>query len=401
MQSQRDYVLRTVEERGIRFVQLWFTDVLGTPKGFNIPTTELDNALDEGMTFDGSAIDGFSRVQEADVLARPDPKTFQLLPWQQDDAQVARVFCDIANLDGTPFEGDPRHALRRTLERARAAGYTFFASPEVEFFYFADADPARGPVTLDSGSYFDLSVADLTSNLRRRSVLMLEEMGIPVEHTQHEDARSQHEIDLRYTDALTMADTVMTTRMVIKEMARQEGVFASFMPKPLGRRAGLGHAHPHLAVAGRAQRVRRRERPLRALGGGAPLHRRAAAPRPRDHRRHQPVGQLLQAAHRGLRGARPRQLGAQQPLGAGAGARRQDGQDRVHAGLEAQHEQQQETRRRQREHNNMSMYCSSVRWAMSSASASIEMPALMRRTLDWLNTSLLNGMLRDALRVIF
>ncbi len=247
MQSQRDYVLRTVEERGIRFVQLWFTDVLGTPKGFNITSAELENALDEGMTFDGSAIDGFSRVQEADVLARPDPKTFQLLPWHHDDAQVARVFCDIANLNGTPFEGDPRHALRRTLERARAAGFTFFASPEVEFFYFADADPERGPVTLDSGSYFDLSVADLTSDLRRRSVLMLEEMGIPVEHTQHEDARSQHEIDLRYTDALTMADTVMTTRMVIKEMARQEGVFASFMPKPLAGVQGSG-MHTHISL---------------------------------------------------------------------------------------------------------------------------------------------------------
>ena len=247
VQSQRDYVLRTVEERGIRFVQLWFTDVLGTPKGFNITSAELENALDEGMTFDGSAIDGFSRVQEADVLARPDPKTFQLLPWHHDDAQVARVFCDIANLDGTPFEGDPRHALRRTLERARAAGYTFFASPEVEYFYFADADPERGPVTLDAGSYFDLTVADLTSDLRRRSVLMLEEMGIPVEHTQHEDARSQHEIDLRYTDALTMADTVMTTRMVIKEMARQEGVFASFMPKPLGGVQGSG-MHTHISL---------------------------------------------------------------------------------------------------------------------------------------------------------
>ncbi len=254
MQSQRDYVLRTVEERGIRFVQLWFTDVLGTPKGFNITSAELENALDEGMTFDGSAIDGFSRVQEADVLARPDPKTFQLLPWHHDDAQVARVFCDIANLDGTPFEGDPRHALRRTLERARAAGYTFFASPEVEYFYFADADPARDPVTLDSGSYFDLSVADLTSNLRRRSVLMLEEMGIPVEHTQHEDARSQHEIDLRYTDALTMADTVMTTRMVIKEMARQEGVFASFMPKPLG--ACRARACTRTSRCGRASATR-------------------------------------------------------------------------------------------------------------------------------------------------
>jgi len=249
VQSQRDYVLRTVEERGVRFVQLWFTDVLGTPKGFNITSAELENALDEGMTFDGSAIDGFSRVQEADVLARPDLKTFQLLPWHDDDSSVARVFCDIANLDGTPFGGDPRHVLRRTLERARAAGYTFFAAPEIEYFYFADANPGHGqaPQALDSSSYFDLSVADVTSDLRRRSVLMLEEMGIPVEHTQHEDARSQHEIDLRYTDALTMADTVMTTRMVIKEMARRDGVFASFMPKPLGGVQGSG-LHTHISL---------------------------------------------------------------------------------------------------------------------------------------------------------
>ena len=247
MQSQRDYVLRTVEERGIRFVQLWFTDVLGTPKGFNITPAELENALDEGMTFDGSAIDGFSRVQEADVLARPDAKTFQLLPWHGSDATVARVFCDIFNLDGSPFEGCPRHTLRRTLERARGAGYTFFAAPEMEYFYFADADPSAPPRQLDTGSYFDLTVADLSSTMRRRSVLMLEEMGIPVEHAQHEDAPSQHEIDLRYTDALTMADTVMTVRLVVKEMARQQGVHASFMPKPLAGVQGSG-MHTHLSL---------------------------------------------------------------------------------------------------------------------------------------------------------
>jgi glutamine synthetase len=247
VQSQRDYVLRTVEERGIRFVQLWFTDVLGTPKAFNITPAELENAFDEGMTFDGSAIDGFSRVQEADVLARPDLKTFQLLPWHDRDETVARVFCDIFNLDGTPFQGCPRHALRRTLERARAQGYTFFASPEMEYFYFADGDPSHPPRALDSGSYFDLSIGGLSSDLRRRSVLMLEEMGIPVEHAQHEDAASQHEIDLRYTDALTMADTVMTARLVVKEMARQDGVFASFMPKPLAGVQGSG-MHTHLSL---------------------------------------------------------------------------------------------------------------------------------------------------------
>ena len=271
--------MRTVEERGVRFVQLWFTDVLGTPKGFNITPAELENALDEGMTFDGSAIDGFSRVQEADVLARPDPTTFQVLPWHAKDATVARVFCDIANLDGEPFQGCPRHTLRRTLERARAAGYTFYAAPEIEYFYFADGDPSHPPRTLDSGSYFDLTVADLASDLRRRSVLMLEEMGIPVEHAQHEDARSQHEIDLRYTDALTMADTVMTVRMVVKETARQEGVHATFMPKPLAGMQGSGmHSHVSLVEA-RPQRRRGHGRTSPGSRGGPPFHGRVAAPR--------------------------------------------------------------------------------------------------------------------------
>src|SRR3984885_14043157 len=247
VQSQRDYVLRTVEERGIRFVQLWFTDVLGTPKGVNITSAELENALDEGMTFDGSAIDGFSRVQESDVLARPDPKTFQLLPWHPDDIPVARVFCDLFNLDGTPFEGCPRHTLRRTLDRARDQGFTFYAAPEIEYFYFADSDPAHPPVTLDSGSYFELTASDVASDLRTRTVLTLEEMGIPVEHAQHEDSPSQHEIDLRYTDALTMADTVMTVRLVVKETAQHQGVHASFMPKPLTGVQGSG-MHTHLSL---------------------------------------------------------------------------------------------------------------------------------------------------------
>jgi glutamine synthetase len=257
MRSEEGYVLRTVEERGIRFVQLWFTDVLGTPKTFSITPAELENALEEGMIFDGSAIDGFSRVQESDVLARPDPTTFQLLPWhghgqlgphgELPEAQVARVVCDIVNLDGTPFQGCPRHVLRRSLDRAHERGFTFYASPEIEFFYFADGDPEHRPATLDSGSYFELTVADRASDIRQRTVLTLEEMGIPVEHAQHEDAPSQHEIDLRYTDALTMADTVMTVRLVVKEMARQQGVFASFMPKPMAGVQGSG-MHTHLSL---------------------------------------------------------------------------------------------------------------------------------------------------------
>jgi glutamine synthetase len=247
MQSQAQYVLRTVEERGVRFVQLWFTDVLGRHKAFHVTPAELEDALDQGMTFDGSAIDGFSRTTESDLLARPDLTTFQLLPWYEQGEGVARVFCDIVNIDGSPFDGCPRQQLRRVLDNARAQGYTFFVAPEMEFFYFNDLDPYTGPVPIDHGSYFDLSPDDTASQLRRQTVLTLEEMGIGVEHAQHEDAPGQHEIDLRYTDALTMADTVMSLRHVVKELARQYGVAASFMPKPLIGVQGSG-MHTHLSL---------------------------------------------------------------------------------------------------------------------------------------------------------
>ncbi len=251
MRQEADYVLRTVEERGIRFVQLWFTDVLGTPKGFSITPAELEHVLEEGMTFDGSAIDGFSRVQEADMLVAPDANTFQILPWQVDDAPVARMVCDILNPDLSPFEGCPRHVLRKALRRANERGYKFFAAPEIEYFYFA-SDSLTGehgvrPIPLDSGSYFDLTVTDLATELRKRTVLTLEDMGIPVEHTQHEDAPSQHEIDLRYTDALTMADTIMTVRLIVKGLANEQGVHASFMPKPMTNQQGSG-MHTHFSL---------------------------------------------------------------------------------------------------------------------------------------------------------
>jgi glutamine synthetase len=252
MERQQDYVLRTVEERGVRFIQLWFTDVLGIPKSFNITPAELENALEEGMTFDGSAIDGFSRVQESDVLAHPDPKTFQLLPYQADGTPVARVVCDITNLDGSPFEGDPRHVLRRSLEKAREKGFSFYCAPELEYFYFAAPEASADvgsapPAPLDRGSYFELTTNDLATDMRRNTVLTLEDMGIPVEYSQHEDAPSQHEIDLRYTDALTMADTVMTVRQVVKEIAKQHGILATFMPKPLFGVQGSG-MHTHLSL---------------------------------------------------------------------------------------------------------------------------------------------------------
>src|SRR5947208_2497893 len=196
------------------------------------------------MTFDGSAIDGFSRVQESDMLAIPDPNTFGLLPWRGEDAPVARMFCDVSTLDGTPFEGDPRAVLRRNLDRARDRGFTFYAGPDMEYFYFASAEPDGEPVPLDHGSYFDLTASDVASDLRKRTILTLEQMGIPVRYSHHEDSPSQHEIDLRYTDALTMADNVMTFKLVVKEVAIERGVHATFMPKPLSAVQGSGmHSH--------------------------------------------------------------------------------------------------------------------------------------------------------------
>lgn len=247
MERPQDYVLRNVEDRGVRFIQLWFTDVLGTAKSLSITPAELENALDEGMTFDGSAVEGFSRVQEADMLLKPDPETFQILPWKEVDSPVARVFCDVLRLDGTPFEGDPRNVLRRALRVAQDRGYTFYAAPEMEYFYFENGDPSRPPTPLDSGSYFDLELSGKGGDTRKRTVLALEDMGVPVEYSQHEDSPSQHEIDLRYTDALTMADTVMTTRLVVKEIANMQGIHATFMPKPLSGVQGSG-MHTHFSL---------------------------------------------------------------------------------------------------------------------------------------------------------
>jgi glutamine synthetase len=244
MERPLDYVLRTVEERGVRFVRLWFTDVLGKLKSFAITPAELEGALEEGMTFDGSAIEGYTRVQEADMLAKPDPGTFEIVPWRGEDAPVARMFCDVHRLDGEPFEGDPRQVLKRNLERAREKGFTFYAGPEMEFFYFHSP---RSPEPLDAASYFDLTQMDMVSELRKQTIITLEAMGIPVEYSFHELGPSQHEIDLRYTDALTMADNVMTFRLVVKEVAQDLGVYATFMPKPLPHAFGSG-MHTHLSL---------------------------------------------------------------------------------------------------------------------------------------------------------
>jgi glutamine synthetase len=244
MSKQSDYVMRTVEERGIRFIRLWFTDVLGFLKSVAISPAELEVAFDEGMTFDGSSIDGYARIQEADMLARPDPSTFAVLPWRTEQ-QVARMFCDISMPDGEPFGGDPRTVLKRNLESASEMGYTFYAAPELEFFYFADSGPE--PQVLDRGGYFDLTPLDVAQEYRRKTINALEQLGIPIEHSHHEVAPSQHEIIARYTDALTMADNIMTSRLTVKEVALQSGIYATFMPKPLEAHDGSG-MHLHLSL---------------------------------------------------------------------------------------------------------------------------------------------------------
>jgi len=243
LSNEAEYVLRTVEERGIRFIRLWFTDVLGTLKSFAITPQELEGAFTEGMGFDGSSIEGFSRIQESDMVAFPDPSTFQIIPWKS-EAEVARMFCDIHDPDGSPFDGDPRHVLKRQLQRAADLGFTFYVGPELEYFYFKNSE---GTEFLDRGSYFDLTPLDVATDYRKRTVFYLESMGIPVEYVHHEVAPSQHEIDLRYTDALSMADNVMTYRLTVKEAAQEFGVYATFMPKPVAGVNGSGmHTHQSL-----------------------------------------------------------------------------------------------------------------------------------------------------------
>ena len=244
MDRQSEYVTRTVEERGIRFIRLWFTDIQGIIKSVSISPPELEAAFSEGMTFDGSSIDGYARLQEADMLARPDPTTFQILPWQQEQ-EVARMFCDILTPDGEPFDGDPRFVLRRNLQRAQELGYSFYVGPELEYFYFEDSSPQ--PQVLDRGGYFDLTPLDVAHEYRRKTIDYLEALGIPVESSHHEVAPSQHEIDLRYTDALTMADNVMSARLAVKEVALEHGIHATFMPKPLQGHDGAG-MHLHLSL---------------------------------------------------------------------------------------------------------------------------------------------------------
>ncbi|MDD5288048.1 MAG: glutamine synthetase family protein [Dehalococcoidales bacterium] len=243
--ESKEYVLKMAKENDVRFIRLWFTDILGMLKSFAISIDELEGAMEEGMGFDGSSIEGFARIDESDMVAKPDPDTFQILPWRPlEHNAVARMFCDIQKPGGEPFEGDPRYVLKRNLKKALDLGFTFYVGPELEFFYFKDS---KGTETLDSGGYFDLTPLDAATDLRRNTVITLEKMGIGVEYSHHEVAPSQHEIDMRYTDALTMADNVMTYRLVVKQIAINQGAYATFMPKPVFGINGSGmHVHQSL-----------------------------------------------------------------------------------------------------------------------------------------------------------
>ncbi|MBN1177053.1 MAG: type I glutamate--ammonia ligase [Dehalococcoidales bacterium] len=250
-EEAKEYVLKMAKEHDVKFIRLWFTDILGILKSFAITVEELEGALEEGMGFDGSSIQGFARIDESDMVAMPEPDTFKLLPWRpREHRAVARMFCDVLKPGGQPFEGDPRYVLKRNLKRAADLGYTFYVGPELEYFYFRqDPNDPMKPTTqvLDKGGYFDLTPRDAAVDMRKETVLQLEEMGIGVEYSHHEVAHSQHEIDMRYTDALTMADNVMTYRLVVKEVALKNGVYATFMPKPVYGINGSGmHVHQSL-----------------------------------------------------------------------------------------------------------------------------------------------------------
>ena len=239
-----------VAERDIRFLRFWFTDILGQLKSFSINAEELDDAFHHGMSFDGSSITGFNAIEESDMVAMPDPSTFAVLPWRPEEQGVARMFCDIRTPEGTPYEGDPRHVLRIALSRAGAMGFDAFnVGPELEYFLFKDS---AGTEVLDKGGYFDLTTLDAGSDVRRETVLALEQLGIDVEYSHHESGPSQHEIDMRHAPALKAADDVMTYRITVKELAMKYGWHATFMPKPLFGENGSG-MHTHMSLTREGQ----------------------------------------------------------------------------------------------------------------------------------------------------
>lgn len=249
MDKQQEFVLRTIEERGVKFIRLWFTDVAGTLKSVAVAPAEIEGAFAEGIGFDGSAIEGLARTSEADMLAMPDPSTFQILPWRGTVDPAARMFCDVATPDGKPAAADPRNVLRRALDKAAKMGFSFYVHPEIEFYLLKspELDSNGLPVPVDTAGYFDNVPGGTAHDFRRRAVTMLEQLGISVEFSHHEGGPGQNEIDLRYADALSMADNIMTFRTVVKEVAIEQGVYATFMPKPFTNHPGSG-MHTHFSL---------------------------------------------------------------------------------------------------------------------------------------------------------
>jgi glutamine synthetase len=247
VERDKDYVIKTVKDKGIKFIRLWFTDMEGVLKSFAVTAAELELALEQGMGFDGSSITGYQDIEESDMIAMPDPSTFQILPWRPTEQGVARMICDVLTPNKEPYVGDPRYILKRQLERAKKMGFDhFYVGPELEFFYFKNSE---GTEVIDKGGYFDLTPLDNASDLRRDTVLALEAMGIRIEYSHHEVGESQHEIDVRYDDALRMADAAVTYRLVVKEIATKAGVYATFMPKPIFGQNGSGmHTHQSLFI---------------------------------------------------------------------------------------------------------------------------------------------------------
>jgi len=317
-EKDKEFVLKTVKDKKVKFVRLWFTDVLGFLKSFAITAEELEKALDEGMGFDGSSIEGYARIEESDMIAKPDPGTFVILPWRPDEgAGVARMFCDVLKPDGTHYEADPRWVLKRNLKKAADLGYTFYVGPELEYFYFKSWEGT--PATLDAGGYFDLTPLDVASDMRRDTVLTLEKMGIDVEYSHHEVAPSQHEIDLRYMDALAMADAAMTYRLTVKEVAMKHGVYATFMPKPIFAQNGSG-MHTHQSLFKGDENVFFDESDEYNLSATGKAYIAGLLPCPRDGRGCRTMGELVQEARAGVRGPRVHLVGASQPVDAGARA---------------------------------------------------------------------------------
>ncbi|MDK7750065.1 type I glutamate--ammonia ligase [Brevibacterium sp. UMB10442] len=248
MTDHRRYVLQTIEDKDVRFIRLWFSDVLGRLKSVAIVPAELESAFDEGIGFDGSSVEGFARIYESDMVLKPDASTFELLPWRGGDDPTGRIFCDINTPEGVPASADSRQVLKRTMEKAAQMGFTFYVHPEIEFYLFKSGElNGQPPVPVDTAGYFDHVNGGTANDFRRAAVQMLEEMGISVEFSHHEGGPGQNEIDLRYADGLTMADHVQTFKTVIKEVALERGVYASFMPKPLADEPGNG-MHTHMSL---------------------------------------------------------------------------------------------------------------------------------------------------------